>query len=93
MREPKEVKGLRLSPAALIAIAGGEPPKLDQSSFLGMPLQAKLGKSLLEIHEELLGLVAMLEPRNEVIGIAHDDDLSVHLLLSPLPNPQIEHVV
>jgi len=37
--------------------------------------------------------VAMLEPRNEVIGIAHDDDLSVHLLLSPLPNPQIEHVV
>jgi hypothetical protein len=62
MREAKEVKGLRLSRPSPIAIAGGEPPKLDQSGLLGMQLQAELGKSLLEIHEELLSLVAMLNP-------------------------------
>src|SRR5262245_2877684 len=68
VREPKEVKGLGLSLSSPIAVAGGEPPKLDQSGLLRVQLQAKLGESLLEIHEKLLGLVVMLKPYDEVIG-------------------------
>lgn len=67
VREPQEVKGLGLSLTAPTSVAGGEPPKFDQSGLLRVQLQAKLGESLLEIHEELLGLAAMLEPHDEVM--------------------------
>jgi hypothetical protein len=36
VREAQEGKGLRLSFSTLLAISGGEPPKLDQSCFLRM---------------------------------------------------------
>jgi hypothetical protein len=93
VRESKEVEGLGLSLSSPIAIADGEPTKLDQSGLFRVQLQAELGKALLELHEELLALVAMLEPNDEVIGVAHHDYLSARLLLPPPLGPQIEHVV
>ena len=36
VREAQKRKGLRLSFSTLLAISGGEPPKLDQSGFLRM---------------------------------------------------------
>jgi hypothetical protein len=46
-----------------------------------------------QVVQESLGLVTMLEPQDEVIGLANDDDVAVGVPLPPLLHPQVEQVV
>src|SRR5437762_14373879 len=48
---------------------------------------------LATLGETLLSLLPMLESHDEVIGEAHDHDVSARLLLSPPLDPETEHVV
>jgi hypothetical protein len=42
---------------------------------------------------EPLGVRAMLEPDNNIIGEPHDDHVTVGMPFPPLPGPEIEDVV
>src|SRR5262249_37325682 len=50
-------------------------------------------KPLAQLFEEPLGLLTMLESNDEVVGEAHDHDISERLLLPPLLDPEVEHVM
>jgi hypothetical protein len=93
MGKAQEVERFRLTLPATLPIVGGEPSELDQSRLVGMQGQAELRKAIPQVVQEPFGLVTMLEPQDEIVRVAYDDDVALCGSLSPLLDPQVEDVV
>src|SRR2546426_599388 len=70
-----------------------EAAELDEARLVGMQRPPEPRQPRAQLGEALLSLLPMLESHDEVIGEAHDHDVSARLLLSPPLDPEIEHVV
>jgi hypothetical protein len=92
-REPLEVERLRLAFPTLASILFRIAAKFEDARLIGMPWKANVRESLAQLCQKPLGFLPMLASRHKVIGKANQDNLSVRLLLSPLPDPQVECVV
>ena len=90
--EAQERERLRLALPALLPVLGGEPPEFDQSRLLGVQSQAELLQATPEFSEEAFGIAAVLEPHDEIVGIAHDDHVARGGPGPPLLDPQVEGV-
>ena len=53
----------------------------------------ELCESFAQFAVEPLGIVAVLEPHEEIVGVPHDDDITARDLRSPLLGPEVEDVV
>ena len=70
------------------------PPKLDESGLLCVQCQLEPPEPLLQFPQEAFRVVAVLEPGDVVVGVAHYDHVSARLLRSLfLGDPQIQYVV
>ena len=87
MREAQECKGLRLPFTTLLPISGGKPPKLDQSRFLRMEFQSKLGQSFPKCFQESLGFRSVFETYHQIIGVTDDNHVSRSHFLAPGLDP------
>ena len=67
--------------------------ELDQAGFLWMQLQAELGEALPQFLEAAFGIVAMLEPHDEIICVPDENDLAPCVVFSPVLSPQVEYLV
>jgi hypothetical protein len=77
----------------LLTLLGGEPPEPDQPRLLGRELQAELREPATKIRQEPLRVSLMLKPDDVVVGIAHDDHVTVRVLSSPPVGPLVKDVV
>ena len=68
-------------------------PKFNQPGFLRVKFQSKLGQSLAQLRQTSPRLGFTLESDDEVVGVAHYDDISLGLFPPPLINPQIESIM
>src|SRR5216683_1493118 len=93
MRKAEEVKRSRFLLPALLPVFGRKPSEFQKPRFLGMQLQLELPKSLGEFRPEPLGIRFHLESNHTIIGISHDNDIALRLLLTPLLNPQVDYVM
>ncbi|MBV8315299.1 MAG: hypothetical protein JOZ53_10210, partial [Planctomycetaceae bacterium] len=91
--EAQERERLRLALPALPSVLGGEPPEFDQPRLLGVQRQAELLQATSDVSEEAFGIAAVLESHDEIVGVAHDDQVAGGGLSPPLPGPQVEGVV
>ena len=67
--------------------------QLNQSCFRCIEGQSELGQALLQLHQILLRLPLRPETHHAVIRVAHNDHIATDMLFTPLPCPQIQHVV
>ena len=93
VREAEEVEGLRLAFAPLLSVVGGKSAELNEARFVGMQFQLEAPQALRKFLLELLGVGAILESGNNVVSIAHDDDITAPCLPPPLVGPEVEHVM
>src|SRR5580692_11381726 len=108
MREAKEVERLRLAFATRRPSFRREAAKLNrvakrtdaatsgqraQACLLPMQRQRELRQSLAHVRQEPPRLGLVLKANDDVVGVAHDDDVSLGMALPPLVRPQIEDVV
>src|SRR5437867_4327516 len=93
VREAEEVEGLGLPVAPPSSILVGKLAKLDEARLAGMQLQAEPAEPLAQLGQDPLGILAMLESHDEVIGKPHDDGVAVGLRLPPPLDPEVEHIV
>src|SRR5206468_2827272 len=91
--EAEEVEGLRLAEPAPLAVFFRQASELDQPGLLRMQRQCELLEPFAQRVEEAPGVVLMLEPDDEVVGITHDDHVTRGLAPSVALGPQIEGVV
>ena len=63
--EAEKVKGLGLSPAALLSARCGVPSEFDKAGFVVVQFQVELAEAFSKGFEKTFGLVLVLEPYNE----------------------------
>jgi hypothetical protein len=87
MRETEEVKRLGLPLATTLAVVSGEPPKLDQTRFVGVQFQAELAETISQVFVELLGIRTVFEAHHTVVSKSHEDNVTACMSPSPLVGP------
>ena len=93
VREAQEVERLWLPIASGFPIPSGMPSELDEPRLVGMQFQPELRKPLTKVGEELPCVTLMLESGDKVVGVPHDDHVTVCMPASPLPGPPVEDVM
>jgi hypothetical protein len=88
MRELEEGERLRLTLPALRAIGRRTAAELDQSSLFRMKAQRKLLHPFAQCRQETHGVGLVLEAGDDVVGVAHDDDVALGVALPPLVRPE-----
>jgi hypothetical protein len=92
VREPKEIKRLRLPETTSRSAPGGMPPELDQPGLVRVQLQPKLRKPLTKVGQEPPRVLLVLETHREIISEPHDDHVAVREPLPPPLDPQIKDI-
>ena len=67
--------------------------ELDQARLLRMEREREGGEPRRQRFAETDGIGLVLEPDDDVVGVAHDHDVALGLLPSPAVGPKIEGVV
>jgi len=93
VREAEEVERLAFPDATGCSCPGSIAPELDESRLVGVQLQTELRPPLTKVGKELLRIGLMLESGHKVISKTNDDDVTVGILPSPLPDPPVKDVV
>jgi len=91
--EPQEVEGLRLALPTPLPMEGGTAAELDQACFIRVEGETEACETLLKVLQEAFSVTAMLEPKNEIVSIAHDDHIASSMTTSPLLCPQVQDIV
>ena len=91
--EPEEREGLRFTLPAAAPVERGMAAELDQAGFVGVEGETEACKAILKVSQEALSLIAMLEPKDEIVCVAHDDRMAGGMTTSPLVCPQVQGVV
>src|SRR5262245_26461037 len=87
MREPEEIKRLRLAETPSMSIRNCGSAKLDEPRLVRVKGEPEACEPRLEIGKELLCLVLMLKTDDGVVGLAHDNNVASVASLPPLVGP------
>src|SRR6266851_4400704 len=93
VREAEEVESFGLPLTASRSVLSRAGAELQEPGLLGMQLQSELPNTLGQFLPAALGIRPMLESKHDVIGEPDDNHVAMGLLLTPRPDPQVEHVV
>ena len=93
VRKAEKVKRLGTPFAACCSPFGRKATEFDQTRFLFVQLQAKLGKAGSECFQARNCLASLRETNHKVVRITDHDDIASTVVLSPPLHPQVEHVV
>ncbi len=91
--EPEEVEGLRLTQATSLAIGSRMAAELDEARLVRVQREREPRHALIEVRQEPLGLGLVREAGDDVVGIAHEDDVALGVASPPLMRPEVEDVM
>src|SRR5215204_1248556 len=81
--EAQEVEGLRLAESLPLAALRCKASELDQPCLLRMQRQRKLPQPLAHLLQKEPAILMVLEPDDEVVGVAHNDNVAGRHAPSP----------
>src|ERR1700730_4339316 len=93
MGEAEEVERLRLAKPRPFPLLRRSAAELDQTGLVRMEGQRKLGQTNPPLRLATPGIGLVLKAGNDVVGIAHQDDVSLAMVASPPLRPEIEDVM
>ena len=88
--EAQEVEGLRLAKPAPISSFRRKAAELDQAGLVRMSDSANFRQPLAHLLPEASGIALMLEPDDDIVGVADDDHVARGLAPSPAFGPEVE---
>src|ERR1700716_220883 len=91
--EAQKVEGLRLAEPLPLAALCRKASELDQPGLLRMQRQRKLPQPLAHLLQKEPAIAMVLEPDDEVVGVAHNDHVAGGHAPSPACGPEVERVV
>jgi hypothetical protein len=93
VREAEEVEGLRFPVATRSPVRSRKAAELEETRFVGMQRQPEPREAVAQFGEESVGVPAMLESDDEVVGETDDDDIAARLPPPPSLDPEVKDVV
>src|SRR4030081_498584 len=91
--EAQKVEGLRLAEPLPLAALCRKASELDQPGLLRMQRQRNLPQPLAHLLQKEPAIAMVLEPDDEVVGVAHNDHVAGGHAPSPACGPEVERVV
>ncbi len=91
--ETKEIERLRFAKAAPRSILGRKAAELDQTRLVRMQREVELLHPPLQVSVKALGVSLMLKAGNNIVCVAHEDDVAVCVVMTPPVRPQVEDVM
>jgi hypothetical protein len=91
--EAQEVERFRFPHTLPLTLLSSKASELDQTRLFRMNLQTELSHSLFKSIQKLLRVLLVLEAHHDVIGVTHDNHVTVSMPTPPLVGPQVEDVV
>ena len=88
MREPQEVETLRLAQAAPLAVRRRRAAELDEARLFRMQRQREPRHPLVQLRPEPLGVGLVLEAGDDVVGVAHEDDVALGVAFCAIVAPR-----
>ena len=93
VNETKERERLRFAKATLRSIHGRKAAELDHASLARMQRERELLHPLLQVGMKALGVSLVLKAHDNIVGVAHEDNAAVSVVLTPPLRPQIEYIM
>ena len=93
MRKSQECEGLRFAQPPPLAVRRRPTAELDEAGLFRIQFERELLQSFTHFREKPLAVGLLLEAGDNVVGVAHDNDVSAGMASPPLLRPQIEDVV
>jgi hypothetical protein len=93
MGEAQEVERLRLAKPCPLPLLRRSAAELDQTGLVRMQGQRKLRQPIPQFCLKPLGIGLVFKPGDDVIGIAHQDDVPLGMVASPPLSPEIKDVM
>jgi hypothetical protein len=93
VRQAEEVEGLRFSLAPPPAPVTCPPPKVKEACLVRGQLHVEPVEALPQVAQALLSAVFVLEADDEVVTVAHADDVSPCVPAAPLGGPEVKDIV
>src|SRR5215831_19237170 len=93
MREAQKVERFRLPFSSSFPVPFGVPPELDPARLVRMQFQSKLPQPFPKILQKTVGFGLDLECRDGVIGITHDDHVSLGVFRTPRLHPEVKDIM
>src|SRR5215470_2898296 len=93
MREPQEIKRLRLTQTPPLAISCGVPPELDQPRLARMQPQPEPRQPPAKLNQEPPRIILTLKPDNKIVSKAHNNHLTARMVTTPPLDPQVQNIV
>jgi len=93
MGEAQEVERLRLAKPCPLPLRRRPAAELDPTGLVRMQAQRKLRQPIPQFCLKPLGIGLVFKAGDDVIGIAHQDDVPLGMVASPPCSPEIEDVV
>src|SRR5277367_1451591 len=91
--ESKKVERLRFAETTRPPVLGRMASELDEPCLPRVQRQGKLCQTRPHVLPEPLGVGLMLEANDDVVSVAHHDDVAMGMAFPPLICPQIEDVM
>lgn len=89
----EKVERLRFAKTSFGSMFNRIAAKLNQPGLVRMQRQCKLLQPLSHIREKASGIDLMLKTDNTIVGIAHNDDVTLSMVASPPVCPEVEDVM
>src|SRR5579863_2158383 len=93
MGETQKTEHFRLALAPLLPVFGCVTPELNQARLVRVQLQPELLQAVFPFLEKPLRVSTIFESRDDVICITDDNHIARSMMLTPVPDPQIEDIV
>ena len=93
MGEAEEVEGLRFAVPALGPIGRGMSAEFNQPGLVGVQFQREASQSIAKLRKEPCGVRMVLESNNEIVSVAHDNNVTARMPFPPLLNPEVNDVM
>ena len=91
--EAQEVERLRLAKPCPLPLLRRAAAELEQTGLVRVQGQRKLRQPIPQVCLKPLGIGLVFKPSDDVIGIAHQDDVPSGLVASPPRSPKTEDIV
>jgi hypothetical protein len=92
MSKTEEIEGLRLALPQATTLGSGIGAKLDQARLVWMEGKTEAFETFPEVSKESFRLLLILESQDEVVSLAHDDNVTACVAASPLLCPQVQDI-
>ena len=93
VRKAEKIEALRFAQTPLLTSFSREASELNQVRLVRVQVQTEGSQPRLQLLKELLGILTLFEPDDDVVNVADQAHVALAVPLTPLVSPKVKHIM